>query len=145
MAAPEQCGSGQRGGLRQAFGIVAALVLSLPFAYSLEALWQSHPSAAVVPAIFAGGIVVCSALAWFQGGEKYNPITWRHGFLLCAFICCGAAVWLDVPYGAAITVLIAVSFAVIGRRGWPVMLAVWIGSLLLAYGVFRGVLGIPVY
>ena len=126
-------------------GPIVALVLFTPLAISLIGLWQSQPGTAMVPAIFAVGVLICGILSLFQGGPAEGEFAWRQSALICGFVLCGLAIWSGIPYIAATSLLIALCFAIVGRRTWPVMLGVWAGGQILAYGVFKYLLGVPIH
>lgn len=128
-----------------ASGAVVALVILLPFAAGLLQIWQTQPAAALAPSIFATGVLLCSILVLFQGAFGGDNFSWRHVALLAGFSLCGISIWMGVPYAVATTALIALCFAVIGKRRWPIMIGVWLGSELVAYGVFKLLLGIPIH
>jgi hypothetical protein len=127
------------------FGPIVALALFTPLAISLVGLWQRQPGTAMVPAIFAVGVLICGILSLFQGRQAEGEFGWRQLALISGFVLCGLAIWSEIPYIAATSLLIALCFAIVGRRTWSVMLGVWAGSQILAYGVFKYLLGVPIH
>ncbi len=127
-------------------GIVVALALATPFAVNLLRLWQTQKAAALIPLVFAAGILACAVLAFLQprrtSASSFNV---RQIALLAVCALCGISIWMRVPYALATAILIVICFGIIGKRSWPVMIGVPVGSELLAYGVFKGLLGIPIH
>lgn len=129
-----------------AVGTIVALGLTIPFVVSLLRLWQSQSAAIMIPLLFAAGILICGVLALVQRQRDVAASFGVSQVILLAVVgLCGASIWMHVPYGLTIAVLIACCFGIIGRRSWLVMIGVFAGSELLAYGVFWGLLGIPIH
>jgi hypothetical protein len=126
-------------------GIAAALILALPFIVSLLQLWPSQRAAAMMPLAFGAGIVICGIMALVQERGAVMTAGGRQLVLLAAVALCGASIWMRVPYGITIAFLIGCCFLVIGKRSWPMMIGVVAVSELLAYGVFKWLLGIPIH
>ena len=128
-----------------AIGIVVALVLAMPFIVSLLQLWPSQRAAAMMPLAFGAGIVICGVVALVQERGAVMTPGARQLVLLAAVALCGASIWMRVSYGITIALLIACCFIVIGKRSWPMMIGVVAVGELLAYGVFKWLLGIPIH
>ena len=126
-------------------GIVAALILALPFIVSLLQLWPSQRAAVVIPLGYGAGIVICGIMALVQERGLVMKVGGRQLVLLAAVALCGASIWMRVPYGITIALLIACCFLAIGKRSWSMMIGVVAVSELLAYGVFKWLLGIPIH
>ena len=141
-AQPEGAAASRRD---SSIGIVAAVVLAIPFIVSLLQLWPSQRTAAMMPLAFGAGIVICGVMAFVQEQGAVMTARGRQLLLLAAVAVCGVSIWMRVPYGIAIALLIACCFLVIGKRSWPVMISVVVVSELLAYGVFKWLLGIPIH
>lgn len=102
-------------------------------------------SSMAVPLAFVGAVVVFALLSLFDGRSATVARPAKAMLVCAALIAYAVLLYLDVRYWLAITLLMAVCFVVIGRRSWLVMLAVWAGTQLLAYGIFGAVLGIPIH
>jgi Tripartite tricarboxylate transporter TctB family len=126
-------------------GPIVGLILIAPLFISLIGVWRTQPGSAAVPSLFATGVLICCFLALFQGEREHGTVSWRHFALVVGLVIYGFGLWSRVPYVVATTLLIILCFVVTGRRTWPLMIGVWAGAQVLAYGVFKALLGIPIH
>jgi hypothetical protein len=137
--------SSLRARLAPRIGTILAIALALPVVGVLLSEHELRASAIVVPLVYAGAVLVFAVIALFQASHPVIARP-RNALLGClGFLAFAAMLYFDVPYGVAVTVLIAVAFAIIGRRSWRVTILFWLGTLGLAYGVFRALLGVPIH